>query len=61
MRFIALSICVVLLISFGFSAQGQQNKIHSLNKLYPGQSPPGLNPEIFAPGLIKNCPSFTPD
>ncbi|UCE07566.1 MAG: PD40 domain-containing protein [bacterium] len=28
---------------------------------YLGQKPPGMIPEIFAPGIVKNCPSFNLD
>ena len=28
---------------------------------YLGQTPPGMIPEIFAPYIIRNCPSFTLD
>jgi len=32
-----------------------------LKGMYLGQKPPESTPELFAPELVKNCPSFTPD
>ena len=61
---IVLSILTLLIIQYtSFS----QNKIESnpdftiLKGPYLGQNPPGMFPEIFAPELVKNCPSFTLD
>jgi hypothetical protein len=43
------------------AAEGKSKRFPVLGGPYLGQEPPGDVPVIFAPDLVKNCPSFTPD
>jgi hypothetical protein len=52
----------------GFSLEGKQNsqEFPVLKGEYLGQKPPGMKPELFAPGIIstgcgEGCAAFTPD
>jgi hypothetical protein len=58
-----LFIFVVILLS---CVQNTQNKFPVLKGPYLGQKPPGMTPEIFAPGIIstgynERIAAFTPD
>jgi len=44
---------MILLSIFSFNGQSQQNEELVLRGPYLGQKPPGMKPEIFAPGLIS--------
>ncbi|MFC1725031.1 hypothetical protein ACFL4T_05340 [candidate division KSB1 bacterium] len=44
-----------------FSNLAAQDKFPVLKGPYLGQKPPEDKAVLFAPGIVKNCPSFTPD
>ncbi len=54
-----------LLLVAAITISAQQNDFPKLTGPYLGQKPPGMTPEIFAPGIISlpsrehNCPSFS--
>ena len=51
MKKIIITICFfVLVVTNAFS---QQNDFLKLTGPYLGQNPPGMTPEIFAPGIIS--------
>jgi len=69
-RFFIFTIVIVLIFCIhGFSHQPQNNskQFPILKGKYFGQRPPGMNPEIFAPGIVSSnlhddgSPVFTPD
>ncbi len=49
------AICIGILLSFGivFNCCAQQNDFPVLKGPYLGQKPPGMIPEIFAPGIVS--------
>jgi len=49
----ALLVGIVLSIFFGFGSCGRQDHFFVLKGPYLGQTLPGIEPEIFAPGLIS--------
>ena len=57
----------ILLIGFIiFVSYAEQNEWPVLKGPYLGQKPPGMTPEIFAPGIVttdigETCPAFSPD
>jgi len=66
MKIKSIIIAIVLIISFSVcSAQNDKKKDHFpvLKGPYLGQKPPGMTPEIFAPGIINpdlhGCPVFS--
>ena len=57
MKIKSILVAIVLIISFvGCNAQNEKNKANfpELKGPYLGQKPPGMTPEIFAPGIISN-------
>jgi len=58
---------ICLLVSAVANLLSQQNDFPKLNGPYLGQKPPGMSPEIFAPGLISSesrsecCRAISPD
>lgn len=65
MKKIILITCVLLVAAVTTNAQ--QKDFLRLSDSYLGQKPPGMTPEIFAPGIIagieehQNCLTFSPD
>ena len=62
-RVLLLSICGIIIILFGCA---RQSDFPLLKGPYLGQKPPGMTPEIFAPGIIstgydERIAAFTPD
>ena len=45
-----LSVCFIFLILFGYA---RQDDFPLLKGSYLGQKPPGMTPEVFAPGIIS--------
>ena len=63
---IRISFIFLLMSSFVFSGCTQKNHFPVLKGPYLGQKPPGMKPEIFAPGIIstghdERIACFTPD
>ena len=63
---IRITIIVILVCIFLFSGCTQKNNFPALKGPYLGQKPPGMKPEIFAPGIISTgyndrIACFTPD
>lgn len=58
---------VLLSIISSFNSNAQQNGFQVLTGPYLGQTPPGMTPEIFAPGIVSSeegnhsSPVFSPD
>lgn len=58
---------ILFVYIFSFGSHAQQDKFAVLTGPYLGQKPPGIIPEIFAPGIIStgfhehSFPSFSPD
>jgi hypothetical protein len=57
---------ICFLLAFGITVEAQQIEFPKLNGPYLGQKPPGLTPELFAPGVISTCAQhgsayFSPD
>jgi hypothetical protein len=46
---------VIVFIFFGFMGRAQQEDFPILKGPYLGQTPPGLTPQLFAPGIISTC------
>jgi len=66
MRFRAIFVGILLSITFVFTSKAQQDEFPVLKGPYLGQKPPGMIPEIFAPGIISTniheaCLVFSPD
>ncbi len=62
----AIFVGLLLSLIFVFSSQAQQGDFPVLKGPYLGQKPPGMTPEIFAPGIISTDAfefsiSFSPD
>jgi uncharacterized lipoprotein NlpE involved in copper resistance len=62
----SMIVAIVLILSFmGCNAQNEKNEANfpELKGPYLGQKPPGITPEIFAPGIINpdlhGCPVFS--
>ncbi len=59
------TICLVVLVTITVNAQ--QSDYPKLKEPYLGQKPPGMTPEVFAPGIIatdgeaQNCLTISPD
>ena len=53
MKLKTLSIGILMSITFVFNSNAQQNDFPVLKGSYLGQKPPGLKPEIIAPGFIS--------
>ncbi len=63
LSFFRVFILALLIASIG---QAQQDDFPTLSGPYLGQKPPGLTPELFAPGIISTCTQhgsayFSPD
>jgi hypothetical protein len=60
------SVLLLLILSSGLGS-GNEQAFPRLQGPYLGQKPPGMTPELFAPGLIagieehQNCLTFSPD
>lgn len=58
---------VMILLVIILSNPTQQSDFPVLKDPYLGQKPPGMTPEVFAPGIIATCyhehssPAFSPD
>lgn len=48
-----LSLLIICVILIDFTAIAQSNKPRGSSQLYFGQRPPGMVPEVFAPGIIS--------
>jgi len=61
----AIYVGILLSIIFVFISHGQQDDFPVLKGPYLSQKPPGMTPEIFAPGIITKAPHsvavFSPD
>ena len=61
----AIHVGIVLLIIVIFSSNAQRDDFPVLKGPYLGQKPPGMTPELFAPGIIIQAPHsaavFSPD
>jgi hypothetical protein len=44
---------ILLFLTFIFNSHAQQDDFHVLTGPYLGQKPPGMTPEVFAPGIIS--------
>ena len=55
MKRIILLLIVILIFSFIIvtSSKNNESKIHQLKGPYLGQKPPGMKPEVFAPGIVS--------
>jgi len=49
----AISLTILFSLLFAFISHAQQSDFLFLKGLYLGQKPPGMTPEIFAPGIIS--------
>ena len=49
-----ICIAILLSITFIFSSHAQQKEFPVLKGPYLGQKPPGMTPEIFAPGIVSS-------
>lgn len=49
----AIYVGILLSILFAFSSHAQQDEFPVLKGPYLGQKPPGMMPEIFAPGFVS--------
>jgi len=65
---IRIMLFTVVIIVLGISlAQQKSDEFPSLKGPYLGQKPPGMTPEIFAPGIVSieimnhSSPVFSPD
>jgi len=61
MKHKAITFMVISIVVMSFIDCMKKDNFPVREGPYLGQTPPGMTPEIFAPGIIKNCPSFTPD
>jgi hypothetical protein len=67
MKYRALFVGMISLLSFVLMGRVRQNDFPALSGPYLGQKPPGLTPEIFAPGVVstpmnEHSPAaFSPD
>jgi hypothetical protein len=67
MKHRAIFVGVLLSIIFVLNSNSQQDDSPGLKWLYLGQKPPGMTPEIFAPGIISSsdfleyCLTFSSD
>jgi len=67
MKYRAIFVGILLSIIFVFSSNAQKDDFPVLRGPYLGQKPPGMTPEVFAPGIIStseytelSC-TFSPD
>jgi len=64
-KILALSTCIIIFLAYVGCTK--QNDLPELKGPYLGQTPPGMTPEIFAPGIISTVfhehsfPAFSPD
>ena len=66
MQKIIIIVSVFCFFLIAWTSENQQNNSTALKGPYLGQNPPGLTPEIFAPGIISSkadegCSSFSKD
>jgi hypothetical protein len=67
MRYRAVSMGILLSLIFIFNCHAQQNDFPKLSGPYLGQKPPGMTPEVFAPGIVSSAEfidfkgAFSPD
>ncbi len=55
MKILVVAACIFLSISFGLSGGGPQDNFPVLKGPYLGQTPPGMTPALFAPGIVSTC------
>lgn len=55
MKHKVISVAMLLSLMFVCSSYAQQYNFPALKGPYLGQKPPGMTPEIFAPGVISTC------
>ena len=67
MKRIIAYVCLIILVSFLLSHCSRDPEFFVFKGPYPGQKPPGADPEIFAPGFIsfsesiEFAPTISPD
>jgi len=67
MKYRAIFVGILLSILFVFSSNAQQDDFPVLKGPYLGQKPPGMTPEVFAPGIVSTSEytelgcTFSPD
>ena len=67
MWFKVISPVILMFIALSTPLNAQEGRSPVLKGPYLGQKPPGLNPEIFLPGIVSTelnehgAPTFSPD
>jgi len=53
MKYYVFNVCIMFSLIFLFTSCYQRDEFPILKGRYLGQKPPGMTPEVFAPGIVS--------